>query len=368
MVTDVAWAAAARSRAATRRRARRLGLALAAALLAVLLPPPPPAAASGWWEDGAAYDRTWRQGEDWAQFDTHFCVTSVIGGWAYLERWDFQALRWDRVQEQRLQGAVAGCQRVYFRFSLAEPEDAGRYRYVAWTGAGAGVWTETNAFGAYVRLSPPYVWQGPVDTSAWAGGTAVFSANAAAGVPPTPSPRWQTSRDGVRWTDVPGATERTWRTPVLAVEDDGLLVRAVYTRRAAALYVLDSDDVATAGARLTVLGPPAVVEHPADVSALPGEPVVLAARAEGPGAIWVRWQSLAPGAPDDAWADVPGATGATLTTVADTDAHGTRYRAVFRNGAGDSPSAPATLAVVVVPPVDLHVAPRTGLVDRLPGW
>ncbi|SEP43474.1 glycoside hydrolase family 3 C-terminal domain-containing protein [Amycolatopsis saalfeldensis] len=82
---------------------------------------------------------------------------------------------------------------------------------------------------------------------------------------------------------------------------------------------------------------PVVTQQPQDASAAPA---TFTAYALGDPAPLVRWQAMAAGGP---WADVPDATGTTLTVAQPVE--GTQYRAVFTNLAGATTSDAATVHV-----------------------
>ncbi|WP_203919451.1 glycoside hydrolase family 3 C-terminal domain-containing protein [Rugosimonospora africana] len=88
---------------------------------------------------------------------------------------------------------------------------------------------------------------------------------------------------------------------------------------------------------------PAVTVAPAGVTVAAGGTATFTAQATGDPGPLVHWQSMAPGGD---WADVPGATGTTLSVAGvPASADGTGYRAVFVNVAGTTTTDPATLHV-----------------------
>lgn len=90
---------------------------------------------------------------------------------------------------------------------------------------------------------------------------------------------------------------------------------------------------------------PVVATHPADVQVEAGEDATFAAAATGSPAPSVRWQTRLRDVGD--WVDVPDATATSLRiSAAPESATGTRYRAVFTNSAGETPTDAATLTVV----------------------
>lgn len=99
--------------------------------------------------------------------------------------------------------------------------------------------------------APPVTVTNPQDQTVTAGGTATFTASTTGA--PTPTVQWESSADqGGSWNPVPGATSATLTVAGTTLDQDGLLVRAVFTNA--------SGSVTTNSARLTVL--------PADVAPL----------------------------------------------------------------------------------------------------
>lgn len=92
--------------------------------------------------------------------------------------------------------------------------------------------------------APPVVVTDPQDQTVNAGDTATFTASASGA--PTPTVQWESSADqGGSWTPVSGAVSSTLTFDAATLDQNGLLVRAVFTNV--------SGSVTTAAARLTVL-------------------------------------------------------------------------------------------------------------------
>lgn len=93
---------------------------------------------------------------------------------------------------------------------------------------------------------------------------------------------------------------------------------------------------------------PAITTQPGNASVNPGATATFTAAASGTPAPTVQWQSKAGSAE---WADVAGATSASLTVAEATAAQsGTQYRAVFTNTKGTATTDAATLTVAKVAP------------------
>ena len=94
---------------------------------------------------------------------------------------------------------------------------------------------------------------------------------------------------------------------------------------------------------------PTVTQQPAAASGTLGESVTLTAAASGSPEPAVQWQSQAKGS--SSWADVSGATSASLVVTLSTAVNGTSYRAVFTNAAGTATTDAATVTLKAAKPV-----------------
>ncbi len=182
-----------------------------------------------------------------------------------------------------------------------------------------------------VVQAAPVVSTDPVDVVVAAGADATFTA--AASGSPAPSVQWQVDT-GSGFADLPGATSTTLHLSAVTVAMDGNRYRAVFTNPAGS--------ATTAAATLTVTAGPVVTTDPVDAVVPLGASATFTAAASGNPPPSVQWQVDTGGG----FADVPGATSTTLHLSAVTLAmDGNRYRAVFTNGSGSTPSAAATLRV-----------------------
>ncbi|MBN8882038.1 MAG: putative Ig domain-containing protein, partial [Salana multivorans] len=103
---------------------------------------------------------------------------------------------------------------------------------------------------------------------------------------------------------------------------------------------------------------PVVTTQPTARTVVAGESVSFTAAATGDPEPTVRWESSTDGT---TWAPVAGATSATLSLSSTTTAQsGTRYRAVFTNGAGSATSDAATLTVRPVASVTVEQTAELG--------
>jgi len=186
----------------------------------------------------------------------------------------------------------------------------------------------------------PEVTQQPATTSGKVGATVTLTA--AASGEPTPTVQWQTRKAGATtWSDVAGATTTSLEV-TLGKAVDGSSYRAVFTNAAGT--------ATTKVATVTVTrAKPAITTQPRSASAKLGRTVRFTAKATGYPDPTVTWERRVKGS--TTWKKIPGATSTTLTVTASKSLDGSRVRAVFRNAAGSTTSASATLTVV-------HVAPH----------
>lgn len=211
---------------------------------------------------------------------------------------------------------------------VAEAADNG-YRYRAVFTSGAR--TVTTAAASLTVHSPPVIVTQPSAREVAAGRKVSFSA-AATGFP-APAIQWQESSDGVLFTDVVGATKKTYTFRPTPAED-GQRVRAVFANLAGT--------VATEPALLTVWIRPTIIAQPAAQAVTVGQTARFSAAAAGRPTPTVQWQARAPGG---AWADVPGATAPDYAVLATPALNRYRFRAVFANQAGSATTQAARLTM-----------------------
>ncbi len=152
------------------------------------------------------------------------------------------------------------------------------------------------------------------------------------------------------WAAVQADADGTWSAelpyPSSAVTATPWTGTGAHTLTLLTGSLLPGDTVRSETATFEVVAattPPVVTTQPVGALVTVGDPAAFTAAASGAPAPAVQWQS-APAAGD--WADVPGATGGTLTVASATlAASGTRYRAVFTSTAGTATSAEAVLTV-----------------------
>ncbi len=101
---------------------------------------------------------------------------------------------------------------------------------------------------------------------------------------------------------------------------------------------------------------PAITAQPADQTVCSGSLATFTAAASGSPAPTVKWQVSSDGS---TWADIPGATSATLSFAATASQTGHTYRAVFTNNLGTATSNAATLTVNTPPVVTTQPVDQT---------
>ncbi len=186
---------------------------------------------------------------------------------------------------------------------------------------------------AYTYVAAPVVTTNPSDQTILAGQTVTFTAAATAAVPPTV--QWEESTNGGKsFFKIKGATSTSYSF-VTAQTDNGHEFEAVFTNA--------GGSVITTPATLTVDWAPIITTQPIDHTVNNNSSVSFHVAATGNPAVTVQWQELAPG--QTSWADIPGATSATLGFTAKLPQDGAQFRAVFTNTIGTATSNVATLHV-----------------------
>jgi len=228
---------------------------------------------------------------------------------------------------------------------VAMADDGARFRVVV---SNALATMTSDAVGLAVTPAPaaPVFKAGPADVAVVEGTPATF--NVVVVGSPAPSLRWQSSRDGVAWTDVAGQSAASLTLASPALGDEGTLFRAVATNA--------SGSVPTPSARLNVAphpAPPTIGQQPTDVVVGVGATPAFSVAASGVPAPAYQWQASRDGGAS--FANVNGATLASYTVPATVEGDdGLRLRVVVSNASGSVTSAAVTLAVIPVPHLTLQ--------------
>jgi alpha-tubulin suppressor-like RCC1 family protein len=234
--------------------------------------------------------------------------------------------------------------------TLYKTDDAGVWQRVPGaTLSGTVLTAEVTGFSWFAYgAAPPLITLAPQDLRVHAGDSASFQVNAL-GTPPFRY-QWQRSADaGATFADIPGATARSVTLATTAEADNGARLRVVVSN--------DDGPAISRSATLTVLAlvqPPTITTQPAATSVVVGDVATFSVAATGTAPLY-QWQLSR----DDGqnFADVPGASNASLSTAAATLADdGVLVRVRIDNAAGSVTSAPARWTVTAAPPVQAGAA------------
>ena len=200
---------------------------------------------------------------------------------------------------------------------------------------------------ATLTVLPPtvrlYVSRQPVSVTVPVGNEAAFSVTVTGGELPY-TYQWQ-RQSGTAWSDIPAATDATYRLPAVTADMNGLTVRCVVTDKF-------GDTVTSDPATLTVHL--YIAQHPANAAAPVGTEATFTVTADG-GTVPYRYQWQRQSGTD--WAPIPGATDATYRIPAvSSDMNALTVRCQVTDTAGaTATSNPATLTVLP-PTVRLYVS------------
>lgn len=245
------------------------------------------------------------------------------------------SFQWQRLGADSQWTDIAGATQAELVLSGLTEADSGR-QYRAQVKSGAMVLTSSAVTLSVTPPVPAGVAVQPSDAQSRVGQAPSFSVTASG---TNLSYQWQSSPDGLAWTDVAGATTETLTLPTATLADSGRLYRVVVrnslatvTSRAVTLSVLPA------------LAKPLFTAQPQDRSVVAGDSTTFTATASGEPVPTLQWETSLDG---QSWLPVGGATTSTLTVNAIAQAdNGRRYRAVATNGQGSETSAVARLTVI----------------------
>jgi len=195
----------------------------------------------------------------------------------------------------------------------------------------------TTAANLSVNFAPKVTAQ-PIAQTVMVGNAVTFTAMALGN--PTPNVQWQVSNQGGAYSEITGATSRTY-TFVPTLANRGEAFRAVF---------MNSLGTATsAEAALTVLAPPQVTPtgNPQSQTVNAGDKITFTTAAFGTPAPTVQWMMSPYGG--STFRNIPGATSTTLSMMATVALDGAQFKAVFTNAAGKATTTAATLIVFFAP-------------------
>jgi alpha-tubulin suppressor-like RCC1 family protein len=193
--------------------------------------------------------------------------------------------------------------------------------------------------------APPVVTEPPQSTTVEEGQPATFKA-AASGIP-TPTIQWEQSvNGGSTWTLISGQTSNMFTIASAKTSESGHEFRAKFEN----LPVKAKKTATSEPATLTVVVHPLVTKQPKSVTANEGQTAVFEAAASGFPPPAVQWEVSTDGG--FTYVPIEGATSNTLSLPGVTTAQsGSRFRALFKNAAGEAMTEAAQLTVSAPPVV-----------------
>lgn len=237
---------------------------------------------------------------------------------------------------------IAGATSARWQTAPVALADSGSQFRVRITAGTREVFSSAATLTVTAVVRAPRVLEQPLDANV-AAGSAVHFAATVTGTAPTY--QWQRSRDGATWVDIADARSATfeWQTESA---DDGWFVRVLATNA--------GGTVTSAVARLRVqaaIDAPLFTQAPVGMTAHVGASATFTAAAIGSPVPTLTWQTRRDGG---VWADVAGATGASVTVGPLIAAQsGQWYRAVATNARGSVESLPVQLTVTATASIPL---------------
>ncbi len=227
---------------------------------------------------------------------------------------------------------IAGATKSTYTFTPTAAMSGYSYRAVFSNVGG----TVATAPATLLLYTAPSVMGNPISQAVNTGTSVAFTATASG--TPVPTVQWQTSTDGVTWTNISGANSTTYHITA-STSTAGHMYRAKFSN---SLGTSVSNP-----ATLTVYAPPAITTNPVSQSATAGSQVTFTAAAAGTPAPTVQWQVSTNGT---TWSNLAGATSTSYTFTATTAMSGYKYQAMFTNSRGlFSLTTAATLTVSAAP-------------------
>lgn len=228
---------------------------------------------------------------------------------------------------------ISGAISATYSFTTSASDNGKQFRAVFTNLAG----TATTNAGTLTVQTQPVVTTQPSNQTVNAGQTVSFTAGASGN--PVPTVQWQSSADGITWTNISGATSTTYGFTTSS-GDNGRQFHAVFT---------NSVGTATSvAATLTVNTGPVITVNPVNLTVNSGQPASFTASASGLPSPTVQWQSSTNGT---TWTNIPGATSTTYSFTTASADNGKQFRAVFTNSVGSETSTAAVLTVQTPPAV-----------------
>ena len=197
----------------------------------------------------------------------------------------------------------------------------------------------------------PTVTQQPKSVTVQAGTSATFTS--ASSGSPTPTIQWQSSTNsGATWSNIPGATSKSYVVSAPTISQSGTEYRAVFTN--------SQGSATSSAATMTVTEKPTVTTQPVEAVVVIGHGATFESAATGVPPPTVQWQLSTNGG--TTWTSIGGATSPTLNVgiVEEVnDPAGTLYRALWKNSGGETASNPALLVVERPPAFVIQPEPQS---------
>ncbi len=230
---------------------------------------------------------------------------------------------------------IAGGNSATLNFTTTTAQNNDQFRAVFTNSQGTA--TTSIATLTVAAAVPPTVTTNPTNQTVAAGHPVTFVAAATGST----SVQWQISTDGgTTFKNISGASSATLNfTTTLA--ENGDKFRAVFTNA--------QGTATTTVASLTVTGAvaPTITVNPSSQIVTSGNTVTFTAAATGNPAPSVIWQISTDGG--TTFANIPGATSATLNFTTKLSQNGDQFRAVFTNSSGSATTVAATMTVTLLP-------------------
>jgi hypothetical protein len=261
---------------------------------------------------------------------------------------DGLVFQWERSSNAGIDWAsVAGATAASYSISPVDSSLDGCQFRVRISGTTNTVTSSAATLSITPAPTPVVITSSPSDVLVVAGSDASFAVTATG---TSPSYQWQSSSDGVLWSDLTLATSTTLTLPLVPLADNGKRVRVVVTNGV--------NMVISGFATLTVTAPtvaPEITTGPLAVSVIQGSTARFAVVASGNPAPSFQWQQSPVGG--TSFADIPSATASVYITPATVPADSGRvYRVLVSNSAGTRVSSSVILTVSPTP-----VAPAISL-------
>ncbi len=232
---------------------------------------------------------------------------------------------------------IIGATSPTYTFTASAGDNGNVYRAVFANSIGSAITSPA----ALTVDTLPTVTQQPADATVLTGQDATFTAAATGN--PSPTVQWEVSTDGgTSFNPITGATEPTYTFATVAA-DNGNQYEAVFSN---SVGPTTSDPAA-----LTLESAPVISTQPSDDSVITGKTATFTAAATGLPTPTVQWEVSTNGG--SSFDPIAGATSPTYSLITSLADNSNQYEAIFANPAGSTPTDPATLTVLPIPPLTI---------------